>query len=352
VQRTAIPAVQMYSRWQPERGVFFNSYFVCGERENLLIDPLPLDDGDAAAIAAAGGIAWIVITNRDHERAAADAAQRFGARIAAAQPDAQELKVRADRIVAGGDTLGDARVIALDGLKTAGEFALHFAAADAVLVGDALWGDPAGALRMMPDDKLIDATRAARSLCGLRAVRPRHILVGDGAPIFERAYEAINACLESRSEAHANVVNLHEVPFAARKGPANYRAGVAEIGFRLGAEKLGYRAARLDPGGEFCPTHWHTAEEELFIVWEGTPTIETPHGSRQLRAGDLVAFPTRPFGAHKLVNRGDTAATLILIANTNAHDVCFYPDSKKLLVEETDTLVRSEPTLDYYDGEG
>ena len=44
-------------------------------------------------------------------------------------------------------------------------------------------------------------------------------------------------------------------------------------------------------------------------------------------------------------------ATVILIANNNPHDVCFYPDSKKLLVEMTDTLVRSEPILDYYEGE-
>jgi uncharacterized cupin superfamily protein len=71
----------------------------------------------------------------------------------------------------------------------------------------------------------------------------------------------------------------------------------------------------------------------------------------QLRRGDLIAFPTREFGAHKLLNRSDAPATLILIANTNPYDVCFYPDSKKLLVEATETLVRSEPILDYYEGE-
>lgn len=351
MQKTCIDGVAMWSRWQPERGLYFNSYFVQGDGENLLVDPLPLEEPDVEHIKATGGVAWIVITNRDHERAARAAAECFGARIAASGPDSSEMSVEVALTLCDGDAIGAASVIALDGLKTAGEFALHLPQQQTIAVGDALWGDPAGSLRMMDDAKLLDPQRAARSLHKLRAVHPRHILVGDGAPIFDRAYEAINACLEARAGANVNVVNLDELPFRLSRGPANYDADDVEIGFRLGAEKLGYRATRLEPGAAFCPTHWHTAEEELFIVWEGTPTIESPNGAALLRPGDFAAFPTREFGAHKLVNRSDAPATIILIANTNPYDVCFYPDSKKLLVEVTDTLVRSEPILDYYDGE-
>jgi uncharacterized cupin superfamily protein len=351
VQQTCIPGIAVWSRWQAERRVHFNSCFVQGDEENLLVDPLPLDEGEAQEILSRGGVHWIVVTNRDHERAAAAATERFGARVAASEPDAREMSVRVDRILCDADTIGDAAVIALDGLKTAGEFALHLPWKQTVIVGDALWGDPAGSVRMMPDEKLIDPVRAARSLCKLRAVHPRHILLGDGAPIFERAYEAINDCLEKRADARVNVVNLDELPLQRSPGPGNYSADLAEIGFRLGAEKLGYRVTRLQPGDAFCPVHWHTAEEELFIVWDGSPTIESSLGSTPLRRGDVVAFPTREFGEHKLVNHSGAPATIILIANTNPYDVCFYPDSKKLLVEATDTLVRSEPILDYYDGE-
>jgi len=352
MQQTSIAGIAMWSRWQADRNMHFNSYFVRGEDENLLVDPLPLDDAQAERIAAAGGAAWILVTNRDHERDASAAAARFGARIAASQPDAGEMSVPADHIVCDGEIVAGARIIALDGGKTAGEFALYFPEKQTAIVGDALWGDPAGSLRLPPDDKLQDPVLAAISLCKLRAVAPRHLLVGDGMPVFDRGYEAISACLEARLGANANVVNIDRLAFRPRIGPGNYRADDAEVGFRLGAEKLGYRVARLDPGAAFCPTHWHTAEEELFIVWEGAPAIETPRGAVQLRSGDFVAFPTRAFGAHKLVNHSDAPATIIMIANTNRHDVCFYPDSKKLLVDETDTLVRSEPILDYYEGEG
>ncbi len=337
MQRTCIDGIFMWSKWQPDRAVNFNSYFVQSDDGSLLVDPLPLDDGDAQQIVELGGAAWIVVTTRDHERAAGAAAERLGAKIA--------------RNLAGGDEVGPARVVALEGFKTPDEFALDLRRRQTVIVGDALWGDPAGSLRMMPDETLGDPKAAARSLCTLRSLHPRHVLVGDGAPVFERGYEAISSCLEARGDLDASVVNLDELVFRRDSGPGDYSSDDAEIGFRLGAERLGYRATRLHPGDIFCPTHWHTGEEELFIVWDGTPTIESPRGARLLRAGDLIAFPTRPFGAHKLINRSNAPATLILIANTNPHDVCFYPDSKKLLVEATDTLVRTEPILDYYDGE-
>jgi uncharacterized cupin superfamily protein len=350
MQRTAIPGIAMWSQWQADRDVYFNSYFVQGEVENLLVDPLPLDAADAEQIRTAGGAAWIVITNRDHERAARSAAEQFGARVAASELDAREMSVRVDRVLCDGDAIGDATVIALEGLKTAGEFALYLPLKRSVIVGDALCGDPAGSLRMMADETLIDPKRAARSLCKLRALHPRHLLVGDGTPIFERADEALDACLEPH--AGTNVVNLDELAYNhSPEDPPAYRGEFAEIGFRIGAQRLGYRVTRLEPGAAFCPTHWHTGEEELFIVWDGSPSIESPRGTTPLRRGDFIAFPTRASGAHKLVNRSDSPATIVLIANTNPNDVCFYPDSKKLLVEVTDTLVRSEPILDYYDGE-
>jgi uncharacterized cupin superfamily protein len=347
-----IAGIATYSRWQADRSLYFNSYFVESDGENILVDPLVLDDADADQMFAAGGVAWVVVTNRDHERAARAAAERFEARVAASEGDASEMSLRQDRLLHDGDAIGPARVVALEGLKTAGEIALHLPSKQTLIVGDALWGEPIGSLRMMPDEKLSDPARALRSICALRALHPRHVLVGDGAPVFERGYEAINAYLELRADAWANTINLDDLPWQTSVGPANYAARLAEIGFRLGAEKLGYWATRLDPGSAFCPMHWHTAEEELFIVWDGTPTIETPRGSRLMRPGDLIAFPAREFGAHKLVNLSDAPATILLIANTNPQDVCFYPDSKKLLVEATDTLVRSEPMLDYYEGEG
>jgi uncharacterized cupin superfamily protein len=353
MQETVVDGVAMWSTWQPDRDLFFNSYFIASRDGNLLVDPLALGDQDATQIDARGGAAWIAITNRDHERDARAAAARFGAKIAAGEADVPMLSVPVDRSLRDGDEICGAAVIALDGLKTPGEFALRLPGRRTVVVGDALWGVPAGSLRMMDDRKLADAQRAALSLRKLRALYPLHLLVGDGAPVFGRAYEALNACLDARDDAHTNVVNLDDLRYGGDEGdePEGYRSQFAELGYLLGASRLGYRAALLPPGKSFCPLHWHTAEEELFIVWDGTPTLRTPRGEVTLRRGDVVAFATNARGAHKVHNATAEPCTILMIANTSEHDVCYYPDSDKVLVETTGLMVRASPALDYFDGE-
>ena len=58
MQPTILPGVAMWSVWQPDRNLFFNSFFVETAEGNLAVDPLPLPDPDAEEIAAA--ICWLL----------------------------------------------------------------------------------------------------------------------------------------------------------------------------------------------------------------------------------------------------------------------------------------------------
>ena len=217
----------MWSAWQPERNLHFNSFFIERPDGNLAIDPLPLTEADAAEIERRGGLGWIVITNRDHERGARVLAERFGAKIAASDGDAPLLSGPVDRQLHDGEAFAGATVIALDGLKSPGEIALHFREQRAIVVGDALWGDPAGSLRLMPDQKLADPARAALSLRRLGARHPLQLLVGDGACIFGGAYEALWACLEARTDVYVNRVNIDELEWLSDTGHGVYEAAAS-----------------------------------------------------------------------------------------------------------------------------
>jgi uncharacterized cupin superfamily protein len=352
MQRTIVPGVSMWSVWQPERGLFFNSFFVRSDEGNLAIDPLVLGPGDEDEIVAHGGVAWIVITNRDHERDARALAARFSAKIATSALEAPLLSGPVDRELEAGEHFFGARVVPLAGLKTPGEFALHFAALGAVVVGDALWGDPAGSVRLMPDDKLGDPARAVLSLRAIAACLPEHLLLGDGAPLFGNARSVLQNALEARSDAYVNRINRDEVPWHVwADEPPGFGGRTLEIGDYVGAEKLGYRIVEIAPGHANCPLHWHGAEEELFVVLKGGATLVTPRGEHALRAGDYVTFRTNRAGAHKVVNRTTDVCEILMIANVDPSDICYYPDSHKLAVEKTGLIVRDEPELAYWDGE-
>ncbi|GAC1300671.1 MAG: hypothetical protein NVSMB19_07590 [Vulcanimicrobiaceae bacterium] len=352
MQQCVVPGIAMWSVWQPDRRLYFNSFFVESQDGNVAIDPLPLDDADASEIAARGGLAWIAITNRDHERDARALGRRFGAKLAASVRDAASLAGPLDRALQDGDAFCGATVLALDGFKTPGEFALHYPARSAVVLGDALWGSPAGALRLMPDDKLADPLAAALSLRRIAALRPEHVLVGDGACIFGDATRALWSALDARGVPGMRRINRDEAIWRTwDTGPERYASASIEIGDLIGAERLGYRLTRIEPGTATCPLHWHTAEEELFVVLAGRATLLTPAGRTPLRTGDYVAFPTQPHGAHKIVNDSTEPCEILMIANVDRGDVCAYPDSHKVLVEATGLLVRDRPVLDYWDGE-
>jgi uncharacterized cupin superfamily protein/glyoxylase-like metal-dependent hydrolase (beta-lactamase superfamily II) len=353
MQDTVAAGIAMWWRWQPERAVNFNSWLVTGDGGSFVVDPLEPDDAEVFARCRAAAVTAVVITNRDHERAAARFARGLNAQIIAPAADAAQLGVAVDRTVVDGDDIFGWRVLVLDGYKTPGEMVLYSRARRAAISGDAFWGTPAGALRLMPDEKLADPARAILSARRVRALALDHLLVGDGAPIFGAAQQALSAMIAARAgDAPIEIVNLADLNWEGSAGdPEPFGGEMAELGLLLGAQRLGAAVGRLFPGQSYAPLHWHTREEELFIVWDGNPTLRTPAGSRRLRPGDCIVFVTAPHGAHRLSNETGAPCSFVMIANVDGGDVCFYPDSKKFVVEATGTLVRAEPQLDYYDGE-
>jgi len=353
VQPLAIPDVYTWSVWQPDRNVYFNSHFVRRPDGNVLIDPLAAPEADVAAMREMGGVKSIIVTNRDHERKSRDFATLFSATIAASELDAPLLSGPVDRVLRDGEeAFAGATVIALSGLKSPGEFALHFRRHRAALVGDALWGDPAGSVRLLPDAKLLDPEAAVLSLRRLWALRLQTLLVGDGASIFGDADRIIGAYLQSRADVYVNRINLDEIaPDDFDDLGGKYRAREYEVGLPIGARRLGYRFATLQPGARYCPMHSHALEEEMFLVWEGRPTIRTPRGAFECRRGDVIAFPTGDTGTHQLLNASDAPCTVFLLGNDEDEEVAYYPDSDKVLVAGRHLMVRAAPHLDYYDGE-
>ncbi|HTJ24595.1 MAG TPA: cupin domain-containing protein [Candidatus Limnocylindria bacterium] len=351
MRQTVVRGVWSWSRWQPDRGVDFNGFFAQSEEGNLVVDPVEPDETTLAALVERG-VADVLVTNRDHERATAVIVAATGARVVASALDASTLAHTVDRIVQPGDVVHGWTVIGLEGFKTAGEIALYDGSRAAAIVGDALWGSPAGALTLMPDAKLADPHRAALSARVFRALPIDHLLVGDGASVFGNAHAVIGAMLDAREGVAVERVNVDELRFRTFDGdPAPFTAAVAEVGRLLGAEKLGYAVGRLRRGEHYCPYHWHTAQEELFVVMGGTPTLRTPRGTFGLRPGDVVAFRAEAGGAHRLWNDSEADAVVLMVANTDPADVCFYPDSRKFVVEATDTLVDDHPQRGYYDRE-
>lgn len=341
--RLDIPGAWMWSAWQPERGMNFNSYLFERDGGCVAVDPLALDDASMDALERMGGVHTIVITNPDHVRASAALRERFGSRIVDSFEDGKEV-------------FPGAYAIKIPYGKT-DEAALHLRREEAAVIGDAIIGAPAGSLSLLPDEKLADPRRLALALRRLSALCLRTLLLCDGQPIFGGADTAIGKLLESRLGAELFRINTGDLTFTSDAEPEPYVVDDAEIGLLIGARKLGYRLARIPPGKAFCPLHWHVQSEEFFYVIQGQPSIRMLQGTLQCRPGDFIAFPTGERGAHQLRNDSSEPCLVLLVGMEEEAlglEACFYPDSDKLLLATRAgrlRTVRASPDLDYYDGE-
>jgi uncharacterized cupin superfamily protein len=69
-----------------------------------------------------------------------------------------------------------------------------------------------------------------------------------------------------------------------------------------------------------------------------------------VRAGDCVSCPAGTGEAHQLGNPFDEDCVYLAIGNHEPEEVCFYPDTGKVLVRGLGAIGRVSPTA-YMDGE-
>jgi glyoxylase-like metal-dependent hydrolase (beta-lactamase superfamily II) len=191
-----------WSLFNAERNLDFHSVFWQRPAGNVVIDPLPLSDHDAAHIEQLGGVRDIIVTNSDHGRAALALRDRTSARVWGPRQEPAFLESLRAQALPPASALGpDLELIELQGSKTPGELALLLEG-DTLVTGDLIRGQRAGRLNLLPDAKLGDKARALDSLealaChgGIEAV-----LVGDGWPVFRGGSAALLELLrEARPE--------------------------------------------------------------------------------------------------------------------------------------------------------
>lgn len=186
--REIADGIVTWSRLSEPHGYDFNGYFVRHPAGNLCVDPVEPPE-EVLALLAREGVARIVLTNRNHARAANAVRQRTGAPVAIHRADAayaREQGTTIDAALAAGDQVGPFTVIGVPG-KSPGEVALHCAKRRVLIVGDAVIGNPPGRLSLLRDKVLDDPPRLRASVRAIAALPVEVLLPGDGAPILADA---------------------------------------------------------------------------------------------------------------------------------------------------------------------
>jgi uncharacterized cupin superfamily protein len=137
--------------------------------------------------------------------------------------------------------------------------------------------------------------------------------------------------------------------------PDGYHSGLANVSQAVGGKLLAVKVYELPAGESVCPYHYEY-EEEWLLILRGTVVVRLPMDEEELAQGELVCFPPGPAGAHKVTNRGEAVARVMMFSSAREPAVTVYPDSDKIGVwpgspDDKVMLRRADGNVDYWDGE-
>lgn len=181
-------------------GYNFNGTFIRHADGNLCIDPVEPTEAVLEELAREG-VARILLTNRNHSRAANKIRERTDARTAIHPTDAAHARsqnTELDDELRWGKRVGPLVVVSAAG-KSPGEVALHWPERRLLIVGDAVIGNPPGRCGLLPEKVMDNPAQLRESVKGFLSLDFDTILVGDGEPILEGAKERLRALVDSFS---------------------------------------------------------------------------------------------------------------------------------------------------------
>lgn len=195
---TILGDVLTWSWFSEPHGYNFNSILLRDPRGNICVDPVEPNDQVLGELVRLG-VSRILITNRNHVRAANKIRERTGARAYIHPDDAAYAKGQGavlDGELREGEKIGTLEVIGVSG-KSPGEVALLWPDRNALIVGDAVIGNPPGQLNLLRERVMDDPARLRHSVEQLLSLDFDTILVGDGVSVIGGAKQRLRELVAS-----------------------------------------------------------------------------------------------------------------------------------------------------------
>jgi glyoxylase-like metal-dependent hydrolase (beta-lactamase superfamily II) len=187
-----VPDVFTWSWYSQPHGYDFNGHLLRHSDGNICVDPVQPSDAVLDELVRMGA-AWVVITNRNHCRAANLVKERLGARTAVHPEDAAYARgqgTNVDDNLQVGEKIGPLEIIGVAG-KSPGEVALLWPERRILIVGDAVIGYPPGKCSLLPEKVMDDPVRLRGNIRALLDLDFETLLVGDGVSILSGAKDRL-----------------------------------------------------------------------------------------------------------------------------------------------------------------
>ncbi len=196
--RDIVSDILTWSWFSEPHGYNFNGHLIRDPGGNICVDPVEPTSDDLDAIVEEG-VTRIVLTNRNHSRAANQVRARTGARTVIHADDAEHARsqdTELDGELTIGSRIGPLEVVGAAG-KSPGEVALFWRDRGILIVGDAIIGNPPGRCGLLPERVMDDPARLRSNVRKLLDLDFDILLFGDGASLLDDAKDRLKELVET-----------------------------------------------------------------------------------------------------------------------------------------------------------
>lgn len=124
------------------------------------------------------------------------------------------------------------------------------------------------------------------------------------------------------------------------------------------AHKLSASVDTVAPGMRSCPYHFHYAQEEMFVILQGSGTLRVAGEMLPLVTGDVIFIPAGAAYPHQIINTSAAPLQYLSIGTCEQPEIVEYPDSDKYQATATQDqqrvfkmIQRRGEGLDYWESE-
>ncbi|MDB5107160.1 MAG: uncharacterized protein JWM69_101 [Candidatus Binatus sp.] len=195
---TILDDIMTWSWFSEPHGYNFNGFLISDSSGNVCIDPVEPGD-EVLRELTRRGVSRIVISNRNHVRAANQVRTSTGARVSIDPADtdyARSQGAQVDDELQAGAKVGPLTVVAVPG-KSPGEVAFHWPERKLLIVGDAVISNPPGKLSLLREKVMDDPARLRNSVRDLFDLDFDTILAGDGVSVVRDAKQRLQELVET-----------------------------------------------------------------------------------------------------------------------------------------------------------
>jgi uncharacterized cupin superfamily protein len=187
---------------------------------------------------------------------------------------------------------------------------------------------------------------------GVAWLKQSWVEAGGGEHPWQREAAAGEPQVGEPAERPPNIVNLDTLE------PDD--EGDRVLAHEAGATQAGLHHRTLQAGKASVPAHCHSAEEEIFVILEGTVTFDLIPSPRmvtwgmteerhELRPGHVVCRPPGTRVSHDF-HGGPDGAKMLVYGTRDPNDIAYYPHSNKINFRGVGLIARIE-ALEYANGE-